>query len=118
MNDAMLAMVVAECQSAVDRCEGSIEDKARAAMMKAKDHWMVLDPDVQFRGAVGALLIHYGRGSPEYERIEAELNSLQKLLVILQAARAGLSVNLTENDMPKHESLGLMKMWHEVIGTK
>ena len=114
MNDAMLALVVAECSSAVDSCKGTLEDKAQAAMKKAKDHWMVLDKDTQFRGAIGALLIHYGKDSPEYERISQELDSLRKISAILQAAAVGLSVNLSEEDLPKHKPIGLMKMWQEI----
>ena len=114
MSDVMLSLVVTECKSAVESCHDSIEDKARAAMRVAKDHWMVLDQDIQFRGAIGALLIHYGKDSPEYKRIASELDSLRKLSAILQAAQAGLSVNLSEDDVPKHEPLGLMKMWHEI----
>ena len=115
MNDVMLSLVVAECKPEVERTTGSIEDKAQAAMRVAKDHWMVLDRDVQFRGSIGALLIHYGKDSPEYERIASELDSLRKLSAILQAAQAGLSVNLSEDDVPKHESLGLLKMWQDII---
>lgn len=83
-------------------------------MKVAKGHWLTRDPDVQFRGAVGGLLIHYGMSSPEYERVAAELASLRKLSAILQAGQVGLSVNLTEEDLPKHEPIGLMKIWHEV----
>ena len=114
MNDAMLAIVAVECRDAVDSCEGGLTDKARAAMEKAKDHWMVLDKDIQFRGAVGALLLHYGKDSPEYERISQEIAGLRKLSAILQAGAVGLSVNLTEDDLPKHEPIGLMKMWQEI----
>ena len=115
MSDAMLALVVAECRPAVDACKGSIEDKARVAMEKAKDHWMVFDHDVQFRGAIGALLVHYGKDSSEYERIASELDGLRKLSAILQAAQAGLSVNLDKDDLPKHKPIGLMKMWQEIV---
>ena len=77
---------------------------------------MVLDRDVQFRGAIGALLIHYGKDSPEYERIASELDGLRKLSAILHAAQVGLSVNLSEDDVPKYKSIGLLKMWQDMIG--
>lgn len=115
MSDALLSIVIMSCAQAVERCHGSLEDKARAAMGEAKDHFMVLDRDVQFRGAVGALLLHYGKGSPEYERIAAEIAGIRKLTAILASAHAGLSVNLTDDDVPKHEPIGLMRMWHEAI---
>ena len=112
MSDVELSLVAAECKSAVEGCSGTLEEKARAAMLKAKDHWM--DKDLQFRGAVHALLIHYGKESPEYERIVAEVRSLRKWSAFLTATQAGLSVNLPEQDLPTHEPIGLMKIWQEV----
>lgn len=117
MSDAFVAIIAAECKDAV-AAANSLEDKARAAMKVAKGSWLTLDQDVQFRGAVGALLIHYGLASPEYERIAAELSSLRKLSAILQAAEVGLSVNLTDADLPKHEPIGLLRMWQEILSRK
>lgn len=112
MNETLLMLVAAECKCAVENADG-LEAKLRAAMDKAKDHWMVRDPDLQLRGAIAAVLMHYGKESPEHARIVAELDGMRKLSAIMQAAQAGLSVKLTEADVPTHKPIGIAKMWAE-----
>lgn len=116
MSDVMLMLVVSECQDAVKNCaNGGFEDKLRAAMTAAKDHWMVLDKDTQFQGAVAAVLLHYGKDSEEGKRLVYEINAIRKISAILNAAQAGVSVNLHDvGDKEKCEPVGLMKMWWEI----
>ena len=113
-NDAMLSLVVSECKRPVEDCAGGLEDKLRAAMNAAKDHWMVLDKDTQFRGAVGAVMLHYGKDSEEYKRLAYEVDALRKLSAFLAAAQAGLSVGVPEMEEPKPEPIGIMKLWQEI----
>src|SRR5712671_2824152 len=87
-NDVMLSLVVSECEHLVKECTGGLEDKLRAAMNAAKDHWMVLDKDVQLRGAIGAVMLHYGKDSEEYKRLAFEVEQLRKLSAFLTAAQA------------------------------
>jgi hypothetical protein len=113
-NDAMLMIVVSECKHAVEDCIGGLEDKLRAAMNAAKNHWMVLDKDTQFRGAVGAVMIHYGKDSEEYKRLAYEVDAMRKLSAFISAAQADLSVELPEtSDEPRPEPVGIMKLWQE-----
>lgn len=114
-NDVMLSLVTSECEDAVKRCSGGLEDKLRAAMNVAKDHWMVLDREVQFKGAVGAVMTHYGKDSWEWMRIEAELNKMRQLNAFLMAAQAGLLPSLPEPCTDEPEPIGMMKMWHDAV---
>lgn len=110
--NAMLALVMAECRGPVDRCTGDIKDKLRAAMQAAKGHWMVLDHDTQLRGAIGAVMEHYGKDSPEWERLSAEVEMLRKFSAFLQAAQSGLQCDPPE--LPEgHEAIGIMGLWHD-----
>lgn len=113
MTDIQLSLVVSECEAAIKDCSDNLEARLRAAMKAAANHWMVFDKNLQFLGAVGAVMEHYGKDSPEYERLAAELDGLKKFNAIVQAAQAGLSVDLSNVSMPTHEPIGLMKLWHE-----
>src|SRR3990167_2431519 len=118
MSDVMLSLVIAECKHPVEACAGGLEDKLRAAMNVAKDHWMVLDRDTQFRGAIGAVMSHYGQDSEEYKRMEHEIDSLRQLSAFLAASQAGLAVALpdtTDTQQERPEPIGIMKIWHEVV---
>ena len=115
MSDVMIHLVASECAHHVKGCAGDVKDKLRAAMKVAKNHWMVLDRELQFKGAVGAVLIHYGAGSPEFRRIEAELTKMRQLNAFLMAAQAGLSPQLPEPDADEQEPLGMMMMWNDAI---
>ena len=88
MSDMMLALVMTEAKMHI-RPEDSLEDRFRAAFKAAANHWMVLDPDVQFKGAVGAVWAA-SEDSDEKERIEAELRSLNTLAALL--SKRGLSI--------------------------
>ena len=46
------------------------------------------------------------------------MDALRKLSAILTAAQAGLSVNLTEHDVPTEQSLPLITWWHEAKAAK
>ena len=113
MSDVQLMLVIHECKGAVEKCEGSLDDRLLAAMNAAKGHWMVLDKDTQFRGAVGAVMQHYGQDSDEYKRMAHELESLRKFSAFIAASQAGLSTNFPEpaEDAPK--PIGMMGLWHQ-----
>ena len=111
----MLNLVEAECRASVAGCAGGLEDKLRAAMNVAKNHWMVLDRETQFKGAIAAVMLHYGKDSPEYRRIEAELIKMQQLNAFLMAAQSGLSPQLPEAKTDAPEPIGMMGLWREAI---
>lgn len=73
--------------------------------------WMTTNEDHRFRAAVGALMLSYGPGTPEFERIEDEMRGINQISAIIQAAQAGLSVDLAGVD-PVVQPIGLMALWH------
>lgn len=117
-NDVLMSLVASECRQAVKACDGNLQAKLRAAMMAAKDHWMVTDREMQFKGAVAAVMAHYGKNSPECARIEAELMKIRQFNAFFAAAEAGLSPTLPENVGEQPEPIGIMKMWREVTRAK
>src|SRR3990172_7035083 len=102
------AIVLSEPAAALEReTDRSTPNLLRAAMKATHNHWMVLDEDVQFRMAVGAVLLV----APEEDReiLTGELKSLQ----ILSAIMSGVPVDIASVKIPE-KSFGLMKMWHQV----
>ena len=112
--DVMLSLVISECEAAVKQCSGGLNDKLRAAMNVAKDHWMVTDRETQFKGAVGSVMVHYGEGSQERIRIESELAKMRQVTAFLAASQAGLSPSLPESNADEPEPIGMMNIWREV----
>lgn len=110
-------IVIAEITSRLDP-ESDLETRLRAAMALAKDHWMATNEDHQFRGAVGAVMLSYGPGTPEFTRIEHEMKVLQQMSMMMQAAQLGMSVGCFDIDEHSPEPIGLMGLWHDVKGGK
>lgn len=116
MNDTMIAIVASEARGAMPK-DGDLKAKAEAAMRSAANHWKVLDPEVQFKGALAALLQEYPMGTPEHERLLAEIGAMRKLAAIITASQAGIPLDLAaiaENPTPEFERIGLAAMWREV----
>jgi hypothetical protein len=116
MDDTMIALVASEARGAMPK-DGDLQAKAEAAMRSAAHHWMVLDPDVQFKGALAALLLEYPESTPEHTRIRAEIGAMRKLAAIIGAAQAGIPLDLAaiaENPTPDFERIGLADMWRRV----
>lgn len=73
--------------------------------------FMTTNEDEQFRAAVGAVMLSYGVGSPEFERIEAEMTGIQKFSAYLRAAGAGLNVEPPDIESTE-QPIGLLGLWH------
>jgi hypothetical protein len=85
----------------------------RKAFAAAKGHWMVLDRDKQFKGALNAVLQKLGSGTPAFERLTEEIKLIGQFNAFIQANQAGLSVDIPE--VPEGlEPFGVMKIWGEV----
>ncbi len=88
----------------------NLEDKFRAAFKEARDYWMTTDENIQFLGGVGAVMIHVGIDSPEYQRITVELDQLKTL----NAALSGVAIDWEAAGMPDGlEPIGILKLWKE-----
>ena len=96
-------------------CTGKTEDMLRAAMQAAKVHWHIAaeSEDIQFRAAVGAVLLWlHDLGDTEMsERIKVELGVLNALA----AASAGIPVDFGAvcDDRKELKPFGLLAMWKE-----
>lgn len=95
------------------------EEALRIAMGKANNHWMYLDEQTQFKGAIGAALIALKSG-PEFERINKSVRALGKLSATLNALQQGIPIDLEamlaerEADPDKDTIIPLNKLWDEV----
>ncbi len=108
MNDAMFAIIMSEVREKVASAN-DLEGKLQAAMRGAKNHWMVLDEQTQFKAAVGAVMIDYGEDSADFQRLEAEMKALRTLA----AMASGIPVDISRLDTSE-EPIGLTKMWKEI----
>jgi hypothetical protein len=99
-------IVVTEAKAAADKHD-DLDQKIEAAMTVAKNHWMVLDENKQFQGAIGGILLSVDEETQE--RINAEMASLN----ILSAMMTGVPVDLEQVKVPENP-IGLMKRWKEL----
>ena len=106
MSDNLIMLVMMEAGSAI-KPDDSLEDRCRSAMKAAKNHWMVLDEDSQFKGAVAAL--YEQANEDEKVRIKAEFDSLKFLSAMLN----GVPVDFDAIE-PLENPVGLNKIWREV----
>jgi hypothetical protein len=105
MSDAMLMMGVTEAKAAAERFT-SLDEQIDAAMNTMRNHWMILDEDLQFRCAVGALLLIVDE--PTRQSIRSELNALKALSALM----SGVPVDIERVEVG--ETLGLLKRWKEL----
>lgn len=113
-NTMMMAM--AEAQHALDGNTGDITEKLKIAMNITRGHWLITDEDERFRSAIGAVMMHYGKDSQEFKRLEWELVQLRKISAGLNAMQQGISVDLESmvSEESEFKPIGLMKLWKEI----
>jgi hypothetical protein len=113
-NVAMMMIAVTECLRTISEAQG-IEDRLKASMKLAKNHWLVTDEDERFKAAVGAVMQSYGPGSPEWTQLETELKALAQVSSMINSAQVGLSVGLDSIELPPEDfkPIGLLRMWRE-----
>jgi hypothetical protein len=115
MLPATMSIAITEAKHAAESEHGGLTEKLKAAMRVCHDHWMVTNEDEQFRSAVGGVMLHYGEGSQEFERLKREMEELRRLAVAISDTRMGVEVDwpslITEH--LSTEPIGLMKLWRE-----
>lgn len=95
------------------------EDVLRIAFGAAHNHWMYLDEQVQFKGAIGAALIVLKEG-PEYERVQRSVTALGKLSAVMNALQQGIPVDLEamlkekEAEPDQTPVIPLTKLWNDI----
>lgn len=113
MTDVMLAIVAMEAGIA---CKGEPDliKRIKKAMRSARGHWMVLDPEIQLRGALAAAL-QESEGA-DRERLETSVERLKKASALIAALTAGVTVDfdaLAEDDPSEDgvEDIPILKLW-------
>jgi hypothetical protein len=76
--------------------------------------WMTTKDDEQFRAAVGAVMVSYGVGTPEFEQLQNEMKLINQFSAFIQAAMTGLNVEPPVAD-PTHKPLGLLGIWAQSV---
>lgn len=110
MSNQVELMIVATEAKAKLKGITDLEERLLAAMRASKDHWMVLDKEVQLRGAIAVLMILEDEGNDEdRDRINEELRALQTL----NAAASGISVDFSALGALKNP-VGLIRLWEAV----
>lgn len=71
--------------------------------------FMTTDEDEQFRAAVGAVMLSYGAGTPEFKRMEIEMHAIRQFSAWLSATQAGLHSDMPNLDVP--EPIRLIELW-------
>jgi len=110
-----IQIAMAEAKSDVEKAEGGLLEKLKAAMKATHDHWMVTNEDEQFRAAIGAVMVFYGQGSEEFKRLEWEMGNLNRFSAALSASQVGVSVDFGSIlDEQEYEPIGLLKLWRDL----
>jgi|SRR3990167_11551313 len=109
MEDSTVAMGIigAEARADIDAAETLI-DKFKAAFAIARNHWMVTDEDMQFKAAIGAVLITLDEDSDDYSRVLKEMRSLNTVAAML----SGIPVDFNQIETD-YEPIGLIKLWKQ-----
>lgn len=112
--DMTMNIAMTEAGHGLDKIDG-IVDRLKQAMSVTRNHWMCTNETMQFNAAVGAVMISYGKESPEYEKIASEVQKINKLNAALNASASGVSIDFasTFEDMGEHDPkpIRIMKLW-------
>ncbi len=112
-NNVVLSLAIAEAKAGIAKAKSKSTFDVILSVMQAARDGMCDDPDTQFRGAVGALLEHYGMQSKEATAILKEV----EVLKFLSAAAAGVPVDFSRlPHIEKDEKgLGIGVIWRALL---
>ncbi len=112
MNEVEMSIVAAEAKTAC-KDEPDLIERIKKAMRSARNHWMVLDPEIQLRGALAAALTE-SEGA-DRERLERSIERLKKASAILSALASGVPVDFDAVELPSDEdnaeTIPILKLW-------
>jgi hypothetical protein len=98
------------------------EELLRIAFKEAHNHFMYTDPETQFKGGVGAVLLTL-KGGPEFDRVNEAIRHMGKLSALLHALQQGVPVDMDamlkeqqEQGIDPSRMLPLRKLWQEAQG--
>lgn len=115
MNDAVLSINATIGKRGADDCKGDLEAKVKAAMRAVIDeNWMATRDEELFRAGVGGALLSVGLDSDDGRLLERSVQALRRFDAMLNAAQAGLTVDIGEVAKDHEGTVPLMKWWHEI----
>ncbi len=103
----LVAIVMTEAKAAGEGIE-DFEEMCRACMTIAAEHWMVLDEDEQFRGAIAAILMLAD------EEHKSRVKYTVKMLKGLNAATSGVPVYFEALVDFEVKMVPIVKWWQEI----
>lgn len=106
-----IGLVSAECEHAIGDERDTVQMLSKA-FKAAKNHFMIMEPDPQFKGALNAVLVKMGDEHPDKERLTTEIKLLGQFSAWFQAIRSGLSASPPEPP-EGFEAIGIRKIWDE-----
>lgn len=112
-----LESIVAHDAREACRGEPDLIERIKKAMRSAQNHYMVMDENQQFRGALAAAFLE----STEDERLKIITSSraLNKLNTIIIAAQADVRVDIETIETPDPSTIiPLLGLWHQVKAEK
>lgn len=115
-NDKLFLILVSEIKQTLnnEKVENALEEKLKLAMHIAKNHWLITDSAIQFRGAIGGVMMYYGEDSKEFKRLSWEMRQIEKLDFVLRAAQANIPIDISNISCDnEYVSIGLLKLWKE-----
>jgi len=111
MSDVILGIIARECKSAC-RGEADFEERIRKSMkLVIGGHWLTLDEDFCFRGAVGGVLISEETTDEEKERLTSAISAIRSINALVSGVPVDLET-LAEN-LKESELAPIVKIWKE-----
>ena len=110
----MLHLIMMVAMDAKQKISGkTLEEKIVSSMKAAKNHWMVMNQNHQFYGAILAVIEHVGSESDDGKRLIEELGSIKQMNDSINAAASGIPVAF-ENLKKPENPIGVIRLWKEV----
>jgi hypothetical protein len=121
MSESVLISINAQLAERDVKAATGLENKIKAAMRAVlRENWMDTNDDSMMRAALAAVMLDVGKESEDYQRIVSSVEALRKFSAFLNAAQAGLSVDIT-SALPAEDAeppLPFVKWWHEAKAAK
>jgi len=112
MDNPTITLAIHEAWNVSKDTDGTTEEKLVAAMQAMRNFWLSSDEDLQFRGAVGGVMLDIGQDHPDFGALQTEVIDLKKYGAFISALSAGVEARIPEVGRPR---FNLLKLWH---GTK
>lgn len=108
MSENLVLIIATDIQSSIDSAGESIEDKAMAAFIAVKNHWITGDEVIRFSGAVTGLVTWLKNHDriEDADRVEWEMKFLNSIL------SGSIPYN---NERILDNPIGLIPMYKKVI---